>query len=39
MAGGKSDRFSTIDEIIHLIRSAGRVPVERNTLYESLKIC
>ncbi|NOZ13482.1 MAG: aminofutalosine synthase MqnE [Acidobacteria bacterium] len=39
MAGGKTDRFATIDEIIHLIRSAGKVPVERNTLYEPLKIC
>ncbi|MCK5880083.1 MAG: aminofutalosine synthase MqnE [Holophagae bacterium] len=39
MAGGKTDRFATIDEIIHLIRSAGRAPVERNTLYEPLKIC
>ncbi len=39
MAGGKTDRFATIEEIVHLIRSAGRVPVERNTLYEPLKIC
>jgi len=39
MAGGKTDRFASIEEIIHLIRSAGRVPVERSTLYEPLKIC
>lgn len=39
MAGGKTDRFVTIDEIVHLIRSADKVPVERDTLYQPLKIC
>ncbi len=39
MAGGKTDRFATIDEIIHLIHAAGRVPVERDTLYQPLRIC
>ena len=37
MAGHNSDRFATREEIIHLIRSADRIPVERDTLYRPLK--
>lgn len=37
MAGQNSDRFASREEIIHLIRSADRIPVERDTLYRPLK--
>ncbi len=38
MAGNKTDRFATIDEIINLIKTAGKTPVERDTLYNELKV-
>ena len=34
MAGSQSPNALTIDEIKHVIRMAGREPVERNTTYE-----
>jgi aminodeoxyfutalosine synthase len=39
MAGAEEQNPSmTTDELVQLIQSAGKVPVERNTLYEVLKI-
>ena len=37
MAGERTDRSAGLSEIVNLIRSAGKVPVERNTLYQPLK--
>jgi len=37
MAGNKTDRFATIDEIINLIKVAGKQPVERDTMYNIVK--
>lgn len=37
-AGGTTDGSMTIDEIIHLIKQAGKVPVERDTLYNEIRI-
>lgn len=34
MAGSHSPQAMTLDDICHTIRAAGRVPVERNTLYQ-----
>jgi aminodeoxyfutalosine synthase len=33
MAGAETSQAMTVREIEHLIRGAGRVPVERDTLY------
>lgn len=37
MAGGNTERQATIGEIVHLIQSAGREPVERDTLYRPIR--
>lgn len=37
MAGGKTDRHATIPEIVNLIKTAKRNPVERDTLYNVLR--
>jgi len=37
MAGARTEEGITRGELIRLIREAGRVPVERDTLYENLK--
>jgi len=36
-AGAESPQALTLDQLITLIRKAGRTPVERNTLYEELR--
>ena len=37
-AGGATDGSLTKDDIIYLIRQAGRLPVERDTLYNVVKV-
>ncbi len=37
-AGGTTDGSITKDEIIHLIKEAGRTPVERDTVYNIVKV-
>lgn len=37
-AGGTTDGSITKGEIVHLIRQAGRTPVERDTVYNVLKV-
>ncbi len=37
-AGGTTDGSMTKDDIVHLIRRAGRRPVERDTVYNILKV-
>lgn len=37
-AGGATDGSMSIEEIIHLIRQAGKLPVERDTLYREVKV-
>jgi len=37
MAGYKTDRKASIDEIVNLIREAKRIPVERDTLYNTIR--
>ncbi len=39
MAGADTDQAIGSDQLIRLIREAGRVPVERDTLYKDLKEC
>jgi aminodeoxyfutalosine synthase len=38
MAGGEADQAMADSELIRLIREAGRIPVERDTLYEKLRV-
>lgn len=38
MAGGTTDGSMTKNELIDLIRTAGKTPVERDTLYQTVKI-
>ena len=38
MAGAKSPELQTESEMIKAIREAGRVPVQRNTFYEPVKV-
>jgi len=38
MAGGTTEGVMTRDELIDLIRQAGRVPVERDTLYNTVRV-
>ncbi len=37
-AGGTTDGSMTKDDIVHLIRQAGRMPVERDTVYTIIKV-
>ena len=37
MAGYKTERKSSIQEIVHLIKTAGKKPVERDTLYNIVR--
>jgi aminodeoxyfutalosine synthase len=37
-AGGATDGSITRDEIVHLIKQAGRTPVERDTIYNVVKV-
>jgi aminodeoxyfutalosine synthase len=37
-AGGTTDGSITKDEIVHLIKQAGRTPVERDTVYNVVKV-
>jgi len=37
-AGGTTDGSMTRDDIVHLIRQAGRTPVERDTVYNVVKV-
>jgi aminodeoxyfutalosine synthase len=37
-AGGTTDGSMTMADIVYLIRQAGRVPVERDTLYNEIKV-
>jgi aminodeoxyfutalosine synthase len=37
-AGGTTEGSMTRDEIVHLIKQAGKVPVERDTLYREVKV-
>jgi aminodeoxyfutalosine synthase len=39
MAGAKTPQAQTEAEMIKAIREAGRVPVQRNTFYEPIRIC
>jgi aminodeoxyfutalosine synthase len=36
MAGAETAQAMTREEILHLIREAGREPVERDTLYNTI---
>ncbi|MFN7138103.1 MAG: aminofutalosine synthase MqnE [Limisphaerales bacterium] len=38
MAGAKSPQLQTEAEMVKAIREAGRIPVQRNTFYEPLKV-
>ncbi len=38
MAGGTTDGCMTRDDLVHLIRTAGRTPVERDTVYHTVRI-
>ncbi len=38
MAGAKTPQLQTEVEMVKLIREAGRIPVQRNTFYEPIKI-
>ena len=38
MAGAKSPQLQTEAEMIKAIREAGRIPVQRNTFYEPIKV-
>jgi aminodeoxyfutalosine synthase len=37
-AGGTTDGSMTKDDIVHLIKQAGRIPVERDTVYNVVKV-
>jgi aminodeoxyfutalosine synthase len=37
-AGGTTDGIMTRDDIVHLIKQAGRTPVERDTVYNVVKV-
>jgi len=37
-AGGTTDGSMTMKDIVYLIRQAGRMPVERDTLYNEIKV-
>ncbi len=37
-AGGESARAMTVEEIVHVIKKAGKTPVERDTLYNKRKL-
>ncbi len=37
MAGGEAGQFLARNELVRLIREAGRVPVERDTLYNTIR--
>jgi len=37
-AGGESKSAMTVDEILHIIKKAGKTPVERDTLYNKRKV-
>lgn len=37
-AGGTTDGSMTHDGIVHLIRQAGKIPVERDTVYNTIKV-
>lgn len=37
-AGARTGQFTPREELIHLIRQAGRVPVERDTLYNVVRV-
>ena len=37
-AGAKSSQSISKDELLHLIRNAGKIPVERGTLYNVIKV-
>jgi aminodeoxyfutalosine synthase len=39
MAGASSPQLQTEAAMIKAIREAGRVPVQRNTFYEPIKVC
>jgi aminodeoxyfutalosine synthase len=38
-AGGATPEYMPKERLIHLIRNAGRIPVERSTNYEVIKVC
>jgi len=38
MAGAKTPQLQTEAEMVKLIREAGRIPVQRNTFYEPIKV-
>src|SRR5207248_9253122 len=38
MAGAKSPQLQTEAEMVKAIREAGRIPVQRNTFYEPIKV-
>jgi len=37
-AGGATDGSMTLPDIVHLIKQAGRIPVERDTIYNEIKV-
>jgi aminodeoxyfutalosine synthase len=37
-AGGTTDGSMTREDIVYLIKQAGRKPVERDTLYNEIKV-
>ena len=38
MAGGETKEHMTVDEIVNIVKAAGKVPVERDTFYKKLRI-
>jgi len=38
MAGGTTDGIMTRDELVDLIRQAGKIPVERDTVYNTVRV-
>jgi len=37
MAGAETEQGMAVDELVDLIRAAGRVPVERDALYNTVR--
>ena len=38
MAGAETEQAMSIDELVRIIKEAGRIPVQRGTLYDEIKV-
>ena len=38
MAGGETKEHMTVDEIVNIVKAAGKVPAERDTFYKKLRV-